>query len=217
MKRIVLYHGSNKIIEKPLINLGRVNNDYGQGFYCTKHIELAKEWAVDDRKDGFVNAYDFDITGLKILDLNDDKFSILNWITILLEHRSLNINSPISMDGLRFLKRNYHVDISDYDVVIGYRADDSYFSFARAFISNSISISQLEKAMYLGELGMQYCLKSDKAFSQLHFKEVVPVDYTDYYYKKLNRDRGAREKFNKIVNVTDSDGTYLLDLIRKEK
>ena len=43
----------------------------------------------------------------------------------------------------------------------------TYFSFARAFISNSISVAQLERAMYLGELGMQYFIKSEKAFSKL--------------------------------------------------
>ena len=36
---------------------------------------------------------------------------------------------------------------------IGYRADDSYFSFANAFLNNTISLEQLRKAMYLGKLG----------------------------------------------------------------
>lgn len=217
MSKIELYHGSEKIIEQPLFNVGKPNNDYGQGFYTTRHLELAKEWAVDDKRNGFVNAYEFDTKGLKVLDLNGEDFSILHWLTVLLEHRNFKVNSPVAQDGLEFLIRNYHVDIDNYDLIIGYRADDSYFSFARAFIANSISIAQLEKAMYLGELGLQYFIKSEKAFSKLKFKDVYSVEYTEYYPKKLSRDTIARDSFSEISRTMDRDGTYLLDLIREEK
>ena len=55
MSKIVLYHGSDKILSTPLFGHGKIYNDYGQGFYCTKHIDLAKEWAVEAERDGFVN------------------------------------------------------------------------------------------------------------------------------------------------------------------
>ena len=45
MKKII-YHGSSRIIEKPLFNFGKKYNDYGIGFYCTEEMELAKEWGV---------------------------------------------------------------------------------------------------------------------------------------------------------------------------
>ena len=41
-----IYHGSDKIIEKPLFNGGKIHNDYRQGFYCTEVLEMAKEWGV---------------------------------------------------------------------------------------------------------------------------------------------------------------------------
>ena len=217
MDNLILYHGSDKIIEKPLFNGGKINNDYGQGFYCTKHIELAKEWAVDNERSGFVNSYELNTKGLKVLDLNSSEYSILHWLTVLLEHRDVRINTPIAQDGLEFLKRNYYVDLDGYDYIVGYRADDSYFSFARAFISNSISISQLEKAMYLGDLGLQYFIKSEKAFSRLNFIEAIPVDYDEYYPKKVSRDIGARESFQNISSTMNKNGVYLLDLIREEQ
>ncbi|WP_022756448.1 DUF3990 domain-containing protein [Butyrivibrio fibrisolvens] len=217
MEKIILYHGSEKIIKKPVLTGGKISNDYGQGFYCTKHLELAKEWAVDDERPGFVNSYEIDIDGLRILDLNSKDYSILHWLTVLLEHRNVNINSPIAQDGLDYLKNHYHVDLEDYDLILGYRADDSYFSFARAFISNTISIAQLEKAMYLGELGTQYFIKSKKAFSKLKFIEAIQVDNTSYYPKKLSRDKSARDSFYNISNTIDRDGVYLVDLMRREK
>ena len=40
---ITLYHGSEKIVERPLFGVGRPTTDYGSGFYCTENCELAKE------------------------------------------------------------------------------------------------------------------------------------------------------------------------------
>ena len=40
MNKIILYHGSNQRIEQPLWGEGKSYNDYGQGFYCTEHMEL---------------------------------------------------------------------------------------------------------------------------------------------------------------------------------
>ena len=215
MNKITLYHGSDKIISEPKCNLGKKYNDYGQGLYCTKHIELAKEWAVDEGRDGFVNIYEIDLAGLKILDLNSENYSILNWLTVLLEHRNVNANTPVAADGLEYLKAHYHVSLDDYDVIIGYRADDSYFSFARAFISNSISVTQLQQAMYLGELGIQYFIKSEKAFSKLKFIEAIPVDSAEYYSNKVLRDSNARKNYKRITESVDKNGTFLLDLMRK--
>lgn len=215
MNKITLYHGSDKIISEPKCNLGKKYNDYGQGLYCTKHIELAKEWAVDEGRDGFVNIYEIDLAGMKILDLNSDSYSILHWLTVLLEHRNISVNTPVAIDGLEYLKEHYHVALDDYDVIIGYRADDSYFSFARAFISNSISVSQLQQAMYLGELGIQYFIKSEKAFSKLKFIEAIPVDSAEYYSNKVLRDSNARKNYKRITESIDKNGTFLLDLMRK--
>jgi predicted RNase H-like HicB family nuclease len=54
-------------------------------------------------------------------------------------------------------------DISKYDIIIGYRADDSYFSYIRDFLNNSIYIETLEKCMKIGDLGVQLCIKTPVA------------------------------------------------------
>lgn len=41
-KLITIYHGSENIIAKPEYGKGRLNNDFGQGFYCTASEALAK-------------------------------------------------------------------------------------------------------------------------------------------------------------------------------
>ena len=212
---IDLYHGSNKIIKNPTPDGGRIHNDYGQGFYCTRHIELAKEWAVSEDHDGYVNHYELNLNGLKILNLNNGSYSILHWITLLLQNRVFDRPTTVAQNGFDYLTKKYSINTNDYDVIVGYRADDSYYSFARAFLSNTISIEQLEKSMHLGELGEQYFIKSKKAFSQLSYGDCSCVLQEDYYPKKLTRNENARKEYlSLLADITT--GTYLIDLIRKE-
>ncbi|MFR5760669.1 MAG: DUF3990 domain-containing protein [Oscillospiraceae bacterium] len=48
---------------------------------------MAKEWACKNQKDGFVNRYELDTDGLRILNLSDGNHTVLNWIAILLKNR----------------------------------------------------------------------------------------------------------------------------------
>ena len=80
MSVIQLLHGTDHIIEVPDINIGNPHNDYGMGFYCTRVDEMAREWACKKNTDGFVNIYDFDTEGLKVLNLLDGNHTVLNWI-----------------------------------------------------------------------------------------------------------------------------------------
>lgn len=146
-------------------------NDYGLGFYCTQDINLAMEWSVDIDRDGYINLYDIDETGLSIMNLNDSQYSVLNWISILINNRDFQINSPIAAQAKRFLLDKYLPDYEKFDIIRGYRADDSYFSFARDFLNNTISLEQLSAAMHYGNLGEQIVLKSKEAFDRICYVE----------------------------------------------
>lgn len=160
---MIIYHGSSEIVKTPELKKGKKYNDYGQGFYCTKELELAKEWAVTEGMDGYVNEYKIDVNKLKTLNLSDKKYSILHWLTLLVQNRELRSMTPIIRSAKDWLNANYSIDIAEYDVIVGYRADDSYFSFARDFLNNTISIEQLSYAMHLGKLGEQFVLKKRKS------------------------------------------------------
>lgn len=216
MGKIVLYHGSKEKIEKPLLGKGKVYNDYGQGFYCTEHIELAREWSCNEGVDGFVNEYGLDPSGLKILNLSSEEYTILHWLALLMKNRRFRVSTPVMRRGVQWLKDYFLIDISEYDLIIGYRADDSYFSFARAFISNEISLSQLNYAMRLGRLGEQYVLKTEQAFKQLVFKSAELADNTIYYARRKMRDDEARNAFFTELEKEDIHGIYMRDIIREE-
>lgn len=215
VSKITLYHGSSEKIEKPVCGKGKTYNDYGQGFYCTEHIELAKEWACNEGIDGFSNEYELETSGLKILDLSSDEYNILHWLALLMNYRRLRLSTPVMRRGVEWLKEHFLIDISDYDLIIGYRADDSYFSFARAFVSNEISLNQLSFAMRLGKLGEQYVLKSEKAFGQIKFKSFELADNTIYYARRKKRDDEARNAFFEELEKEDVDGIYIRDIIRE--
>lgn len=214
MEKIILYHGSSNIIEKPQYGAGKPYNDYGRGFYCTEHIELAKEWSCNDGVDGYVNSYELDLTDLKVLNLSDNEYSVLNWLAILMDNRIGRMSSPIEKRGRDYLLEHFLPEYKNYDVIVGYRADDSYFSFARSFIGNGISLEQLGYAMHLGKLGEQYVLMSEKAFNQIKYLDYIPVENKEYYPKRKSRDEAARKAFMQEIEKSDIDGIYMRDIIR---
>ena len=193
--KLTIYHGSSKIIERPDFGTGNPHNDYGLGFYCTESMELAKEWASSTETDGFANQYQLNLTGLSTLSLTSGDYHILNWLSVLLENRRFRIDGAIAQQAKAYISENFSVDYKQYDIIRGYRADDSYFSFANAFLNNTISVTQLEKAMVLGKLGEQIVLISQKAFASIEFVNAIPAPNEIYLPKKLARDTAARKDF----------------------
>ena len=214
--KITVYHGSPRMIEKPVFGMGNPNNDYGMGFYCTESIELAKEWACSAEMDGYANQYNLNLTDLSVLSLTGGDYHILNWLFVLLENRKFRIGGDIAKQAKEYIFENFAIDYRHYDIIKGYRADDSYFSFATAFLNNTISITQLEKAMVLGKLGEQIVVMSERAFTAMEFEGVSPAPKEIYLPKKLARDTAAREDFRKEKSraslLTEK---YILDIIRE--
>ena len=190
-----IYHGSENRIEKPIFGYGKRYNDYGVGFYCTEAIEMAKEWGVGADRNGFANIYDLETDGLSVLNLNGEEYCILHWLTVLLQNREFELSSLLARDAKEYLTANFLPDYQDYDVIVGYRADDSYFSFAQDFLNGTISYRQLSAAMRLGKLGQQIVIKSEKAFSQLTFVGAEVASSEEWFAKKQFRDRNAREEY----------------------
>ena len=211
-----LWHGSQQIVRRPLRERCRPHNDYGAGFYCTEEPDLAREWACAGTSDGFANRYELDESGLSMLDLNDARFSVLHWLSVLVTHRTFNVTTPIAREALRFLASEFAVDVETYDVVRGYRADDSYFSFARAFLNDGLSVAQLERAMRLGKLGEQVVLKSAASFEAISFVSFERVRLAEYRQKRELRDRTVRREYALEAERYDREGIYMHHLITGE-
>ena len=218
VESITLFHGSSKIIDKPEFGKGNLRNDYGLGFYCTESLELAKEWASVNRMGGFANAYALDFSGLSVINLNDIQYGILDWLALLVNNRVFGVTVPIAVEARDYLTAHFLPDVNQCDVVRGYRADDSYFTFAMDFLSGAISLRQLSRAMALGELGEQLMLKSRKSFHMLQYIGSEPANGEIYYAKRRKRDNDARDQYLKVdrYNARRPDDLFMLDILREE-
>lgn len=190
-----IYHGSDHVIEQPEYGFGTSKNDYGRGFYCTRSLEMACEWSVGRRTDGFVNEYRFDDTGLFTIDLDSVEYCTLHWLNTLLENRVFDVRAPLALEAKNYLHEHFHVYVENADIVFGYRADDSYFTFAQDFIVGTISYRQLQNAMRLGKLGRQIMLRTPEAFSRLSFVRAKEVKRDVWLPRREERDRKARRDY----------------------
>lgn len=212
-----LYHGSCNIIENPIFGFGKTYNDYGLGFYCTDSLEMAKEWSVAKDKDGYANCYELECEGLQILNLNGQDYCILNWLAVLLENREFDVPSGLTLEAKEYILSNFAVNYKAYDAIIGYRADDSYFSFAQDFINGTISYRQLNNAMHLGKLGQQFVLKSERAFERIRFLGYEAAASGEWYAKKMQRDTSARREYLNVERNRRQRGDLYIAQIMDEE
>lgn len=201
--KIILYHGSAEEDFVSTFGFGNEKHDYGKGFYLTENLELAKEWAVynPNKKNGFVHKYTLETEALKIFDFQEKP--ILSWLAELMKHRDAADSKRYKMLSKEFIEK-FGIDTNNFDVIKGWRANASYFYIAKEFIQDNIDIEILEELLSLGDLEIQYCLRSKKAFENLvELKsEILSVDYEEFNQKFNQRDSYARERMKFLV---DSD------------
>lgn len=201
MSKLILFHGTSEKIVVPTYGRGEKKHDYGQGFYLTESIDLAKEWAVcrPNEENGWVHKYQLDTAELKILDFQDK--GVLSWLAELMKHRDAADSKRYRMLSKNFIEK-YGIDTKDYDVIRGWRANASYFYIAKEFVRDNIDIDILEELLSLGDLGIQYCIKSELAYSKLHELEddLIAVRYAEFNEKYNQRDITARQKMRELVN-----------------
>lgn len=212
---MILYHGSDHKIPVPEYGKGKKDNDYGQGFYMTADIDKAAEWAIANGSDtSIINKYNIDLSNLNIINL--DKYGILTWIAEIISNRGVR-GEQSEILGEKIADK-YKIDISQADIVIGYRADDSYMDIVEAFLQNQIDIDEVEKMFYKGKLGLQYFIQSPKAFELLQFKGYEIVNETQY--PKYRDDIIARIEVSKFLKQRSNqillNGFYPLGITARD-
>ena len=213
---MTIYHGSESVIKTPQFGLGKRTNDYGLGFYCTEDKTLAGEWSVLPHRDGFVNQYEIATDGLKVLNLAGKPYTVLHWLAILLENRTFDVEGDVAFAAREYLLKNFRPEYDEADVIVGYRANDSYFSFARTFLSGALSYANLSRAIRLGNLGLQVVVKSRRAFDALSFIGATSASRSDFLAAKERRDSEARQEFQRMkAEAFDPNGLYMLNMLQE--
>lgn len=201
MGKLILYHGTSEEIVKPTWGLGNDRHDYGRGFYLTESADLAKEWAVcrPDETNGWLHQYELETEGLKILDF--EQTNVLAWLAELMKHRDAADSRRYRVLSAKFIEK-YGLDTEGYDIIRGWRANASYFYIAREFVRDNVDMDILERLLQLGGLGIQYCIKSQLAYSRLHEipSGLMPVPYAEFNEKYNERDIAARKAMRELIN-----------------
>ncbi len=216
---MIFYHGSKQVVSNPIAHGSNRENDYGASFYTTKDFESAKEWACKNNEVGLVNKYQIrsDVfKSLTILDLtNKDEYNILNWIAILMHFRNLDLKfKQLFSSRLKWLEK-FYIDVDQFDIVKGFRADDAYFAFPQAFIMGQLSLEKLQKVFILGNLGIQYAFMSEKSISKIKFISSKEIEQS-YIGKYHSRIKTATEEYRNILNEPINDNeTFIRDLMNK--
>lgn len=207
-KKMILYHGSpnERIVLNP--NGGNDRHDFGRGFYLTPSIELASEWSscIDFGNDvSYVHKYEVDLQCLKIF--NFTSVSTLSWLAELIKHRAGDTSSRYRKRSAEFIRR-FGISIDGYDIIVGWRADASYFLIAKEFARGNINVNILERLLNLGDLGLQYVLKTEKAYKST--KEVATIKCNRALCRKkyLLRDSLARENMRKLIFSDENDLSF---------
>lgn len=210
MGKVILFHGTPNKIVVPTFGHGDEKHDYGKGFYLTENLELAKEWAVCRPNDnnGWVHKFELTTEGLKILDFQE--MNVLSWLAELMKHRDAADSKRYRMLAKKFIEK-YGVNTNEFDVIKGWRANASYFYIAKEFVRDNIDIDILEQLLSLGSLGIQYCIKSEAAYSKLCEvkNELLAVNYDEFNPKYNLRDVTARKNMKELI---DSDANKVTNV-----
>ena len=198
---LILYHGSPNKEIRPTYGLGNDKHDYGKGFYLTESPALASEWSVCNptENNGWVHKYTLDVAELNILDFQE--CDILSWLAELMKHRDADTGRRYKVLAPRFIEK-YQISTDGYDVIKGWRANASYFYIAKCFVRDEVDLDILPELLKLGDLGIQYCLKTEKAFQYLK-EDVTALQEIDYHKinpQYIQRDRNAREAMYALIN-----------------
>lgn len=161
---MILYHGSNIIIEKIDLNKCRPFKDFGKGFYCTAIKEQAELMAkrVASIYGGAPAVTEFelqdDIFSDETLAIKKFEYPSKEWALFVLNNRNRNFIDLESKESNQDNK---------YDMVVGPVADDALALLFRTFTNGLIDIDTLVKDMKFKKYTNQYSFHTERAIKHL--------------------------------------------------
>jgi len=157
MEKQILYHGSNVVVEHPLVNIGRKDLDFGPGFYLTPLFEQASKWAVRIKtirraEYAIINTYAFQQLSsdchIKRFDAYDKE-----WLDFIVDSRA----------GKQPWK--------GFDIVEGGVADDRVIDAVEAYINGYADVEHTLSKLVYHKPNYQICILSQEIVDKyLHFQ-----------------------------------------------
>ncbi len=154
---LTLYHGSKSGIKGSIAPVSRDRCDFGKGFYMgterTQPLTL-----ICNYPDAKLYTLQADLSGLRILDIEIG----LDWALMVAYNRG-------KMDVMRnsSIYRKYQHLSQDYDMIIGYIANDRMFVVLDRFFNGEITDLALIHSLSALKLGKQYVARTENACRQI--------------------------------------------------
>lgn len=150
---MILYHGSNMLVQNPEVRKTVYTKDFSWGFYCTNSYEQAERWSIKGHRAGVVNVYEYT------------------------ESASLKIKKfpEMSDEWLDFIAACRAGKHHDYDIVEGPMADDTIWNYVNDFIRGDISREAFWALAKFKHPTHQISFHSEAALKCLSFKEAKNV------------------------------------------
>lgn len=155
---MILYHGSNVTVEKPVLVKQNRFLDFGFGFYTTTNKEQAKDFAVkvtDKRKNGTAT--------LNIYEVDETK--------AFAECNVLSFDEPDEA-WLDFVAQNRQGMYSGekYDLIYGSVANDDVYRTITLYMTGILSKEQTLEALKIRKLYNQLVFTSEKSLGYIKFQ-----------------------------------------------
>ena len=159
---MLLYHGSNVIVRKPILLRSDIKLDFGSGFYVTSSFDQAKRWADLTAKRrgngaGCVTVYEFDGIATRNLSILEFENPSVQWLRFVSSNRK-GISEP-----------------DQYDIVIGPVANDRTMPVISLYFAGIYDEDEAIKRLLPQKLKDQYAFKTEEALNALTCKEVISI------------------------------------------
>ncbi|AUN05185.1 DUF3990 domain-containing protein [Clostridium botulinum] len=155
---MILYHGSNVIVEDPKIIKATRTLDFGYGFYTTTSYDQALKWAkIKSRREnvekGIISIYEIEDTIFQEDRLNIKVFNgaSKSWLEFVLDNR---------------MNEGY---THNYDIVKGSVADDRVYACLNAFENKFMDFDTAIKELRTYKLNDQISFHTKESLKYLNF------------------------------------------------
>lgn len=181
---MILYHGSDTAIKNPIFDRGRVDVDFGIGFYLTQDKRMAQKWACNKTK-SILNIYEADISELKIKNLKVNE----EWLDYVIYNRTHEGNKPF--------------DDKQYDVIIGPTADDKLFAtidlYSDGIISKEQAIEVVNCMKYSNQVVFKNNIAIKKALVFQEAKELKGMERQNLFNQMVEDRKMASRRANELM------------------
>ena len=147
---MILFHGSDRTIEKPDILHSRREVDFGSGFYTTPIEKQARNWCkkfVRRGKQGIVSMYDFDESALEIYHTKSFETYSEEWLDFISRCRTGK-------------------DFPDYDIITGGVANDRVFDTMELYFEGLIGRSEAIGRLAMEKPNLQICFRRQEVLDR---------------------------------------------------